>query len=520
MSAVLTFPAAPPAHWRLPLAVLGGVLLLLLWQHRVTFTTMVGIWERSGTFAHAFLVPPISLWLIWRQRELLARLHPKPQPWMLLPIALCGLGWLVGEIAGVNAITQLAVTALLVLAVPALLGWAVTKALLFPLCFLFFMVPIGEFVMPTMMDWTADVTIATLRAVGIPVYREGLQFVIPTGSWSVVEACSGVRYLIASFMVGTLFAYLNYNSTKRRVAFVLFSLAVPIVANWGRAVMIVLLGHYSGNKLAVGVDHLIYGWVFFGVVIGIMFVVGARWAEPELALPQASATDRARAAQRPAPLQWWVAAALVLVLSAPPMLAQQFQSADTKALTLRLPELAGVLADDNARPLLKPMFENPRAEAARIYGQGESAVTVHVAYYRQQTYGRKLVNSQNMLVSSEDKLWRQTSRGSSTVIVQGQPVTLRTAELRSGSLSGVSEGQVLQVRQLYWVNGRLTTSDHVAALLGVVGQLSGNGDDGAAITFYIASADANADATAALDTFVAAQLSPLTTWLNAVRAKR
>jgi len=39
---------------------------------------------------------------------------------------------------------------------------------------------------------------------------------------------------------------------------------VPIIANWLRAYMIVMIGHLSGNKLAVGVDHLIYGWLFFG----------------------------------------------------------------------------------------------------------------------------------------------------------------------------------------------------------------------------------------------------------------
>jgi hypothetical protein len=47
-------------------------------------------------------------------------------------------------------------------------------------------------------------------AFGHPGLPRGLQFVIPSGSWSVIEACSGVRYLIASFMVGALFAYLNY----------------------------------------------------------------------------------------------------------------------------------------------------------------------------------------------------------------------------------------------------------------------------------------------------------------------
>jgi EpsI family protein len=266
------------------------------------------------------------------------------------------------------------------------------------------------------------------------------------------------------------------------------------------------------------VDHLIYGWVFFGVVIGIMFVIGARWAEPELALPPVSPADRAQAVRRPAPLQWWVAAALVLVLSAPTMLAQQLQAADTPVPALRLPALPGAPADDAAQPLQQPKFESPRAEATRVYGQGPLAVTVHVAYYRQQSYGRKLVNSQNALVASDDKVWRQTSRGTTTVAAGGQALAVRTAELRSGSLSGVAAGRVLQVRQVYWVDGRTTTSDHMAALLGVMGQLSGRGDDGAAITFYIAGT--GSEATAALDTFVATQIKPLTAWLDVVRTAR
>ena len=70
--------------------------------------------------------------------------------------------------------------------------------------------------------------------------------------------------IIASLTVGTLFAYLSYRSLNRRLIFVGVAFAVPVIANWMRAYMIVMIGHLSGNKLAVGVDHLIYGWVFFG----------------------------------------------------------------------------------------------------------------------------------------------------------------------------------------------------------------------------------------------------------------
>jgi exosortase/archaeosortase family protein len=165
--------------------------------------------------------------------------------------------------------------------VPAVLGWTVARRIAFPLFFLLFAVPFGDFTQPKLMEWTAHATVFGLRLTGVPVFSEGQNLVIPSGSWSVVEACSGVRYLIASVTVGTLFAYLTYSSLKRRLLFVGVSIIVPIIANWLRAYMIVMLGHLSGNRLAVGVDHLIYGWVFFGVVILAMFWIGARWREDE-----------------------------------------------------------------------------------------------------------------------------------------------------------------------------------------------------------------------------------------------
>ncbi len=264
--------------WLPATLTLAAVWLVLGLLYTDTVATMVGIWYRSETFAHAFLVPPISAWLIWRQRAQLARLNPQPQPWLLAGLAVAAVGWLLADLVKVNSASQLAWMAMLVLSVPAVLGLAVASAILFPLLFLFFAVPVGEFMLPYMMEWTADFTVYALRMSGIPVYREGLQFVIPSGSWSVVEACSGVRYLIASFMVGTLFAYLNYRSTKRRVIFIIASLLIPILANWLRAYMIVMLGHLSGNTIAVGVDHLLYGRLFFGVVGMLMFYMGGRWS--------------------------------------------------------------------------------------------------------------------------------------------------------------------------------------------------------------------------------------------------
>src|SRR5262249_51201448 len=135
---------------------------------------------------------------------------------------------------------------------------------------------------PPLMEQTANFTIGALRLSGIPVYREGLFFTVPSGSWSVVEACSGLRYLMASLTLGFLYAYLTYRTLYRRIAFIAPSIVVPLVASWIRAYMIVMIGHLSHMELAVGVDHLLYGWLFFGIVIAILFWAGSHWREDQL----------------------------------------------------------------------------------------------------------------------------------------------------------------------------------------------------------------------------------------------
>jgi hypothetical protein len=71
---------------------------------------------------------------------------------MLPAMAVIGFAWLLGDLATVNSVTQLAIVALLVCAVVALLGFRVARVIAFPLAFLFFAVPIGEFMLPQLMS--------------------------------------------------------------------------------------------------------------------------------------------------------------------------------------------------------------------------------------------------------------------------------------------------------------------------------------------------------------------------------
>jgi len=484
-----------------------ALLLLLAWTlflYRDTGIAMVTIWARSETFNHAFLVPPIVLWLVWRRRQLMAAQTPRPALGAIVFIACAAFVWLLGDLVAVNAVTQLALVALLVLTVPVVLGWSVTRLIFFPLGFLFFAVPIGEFVMPQLMEWTANFTVLALRLSGVPVYREGLQFVIPSGNWSVVEACSGVRYLIASLTIGTLFAYLNYQSAKRRILFVIVSILVPIVANWLRAYMIVMLGHLSGNKLAVGVDHLIYGWLFFGVVIMLMFIIGARWAESEK-VATVSGSGFPAQKQTVTVARLWATTACFAALVALPRIdlwaIDRGPGADAVPLTVPTALAANWLAVRPAVADFKPAFQNSSAEINNSYANQGRVVGLYLGYYQHQNYERKLVSSSNVLVVSKDPQWAQVASGSRMVALGEKQVAVRTAELRGSALTAQANEGRLVVWQIYWINGTMTASDYLAKAYGAFYRLLGRGDDSAVIIVYTPK-DQAGGAEAVLESFL------------------
>lgn len=480
--------ARPADGWPTALAAMGLLLVVVFWAYWPTAVGIVTIWYRSETFTHAFVVPPIVAWIIWRRWQQVARISPRAQPWMLVPMLGMSAAWLLGEMTAVNSVTHFAIVAMLVAVVPLTLGLRVTWALLFPLAYLFFCVPTGEFLIPQFMDWTADFTVAALRLSGVPVVREGLNFVIPSGRWSVVEACSGIRYLIASVTVGTLFAHLNFQTTRRRVVFVLVSIAVPVVANWIRAYMIVMIGHLSGNTLAVGVDHLIYGWVFFGVVVVVMFVVGARWAEPEQAFSvPVKWTSPLNGALKSGRLVFGATAFMGMLVLISPLGAKRLIEATARSGEVSLVPPATLsswqisAADDM---VFKPHFNLPTSEFNTVYRRDGARVGLYVAYYRNQTYDRKLVSSDNVLAPLRDTHWARERTFGTSVVVGATTISLRATDLLKQTESSSPDSLRLTGWQVYWIDGTLTANDYVAKVYSAFKQMMGRGDESAVIIIY------------------------------------
>ncbi|MFN3565677.1 MAG: exosortase A [Burkholderiaceae bacterium] len=489
-------PGTAAANARSPALVGAAVALVIVLVYGDTARSMVGLWRSSETYSHGFVVVPIALWLIWRRRSELAHLPVRPFWPALSLVAAAGFVWSLGRLAGANVVQHFALVLMIVGAVPAVLGTRLARAMAFPLLFLLFAVPFGEAFVPWLIDWTAHFTVAALKVTGVPVYREGNDFVIPTGRWSVVEACSGLRYLIASLMVGTLYAYLMYASAWRRAAFIAASVVVPLVANWLRAYLIVMLGHLSGNELAVGVDHLIYGWIFFGLVIALMFWVGTLFRDEARHVATSPRVPTWEPAASRAALLVSALAAVVVAGVWPPLAAALAGSGTWHPRPLPPIEgIAGWTPVPATEVEWQPRFTGHRASLRQTFERDGRRVTLYVAYYEGQTDGHEMVNSANVLVPAEDRGWRETARGRAALANGSGRIHARTATI-------VGPRAAYDVAWWYWIGGTTTASDGMAKALQAWSRLTLKQDASAAV-FVFAEATERGDGGEVLRRFVA-----------------
>ena len=508
--------AAADPRWRTALPLAIGACLAVGLLYFDTVRSLVAIWERSETFAHGFLILPISVWLIWRRRRSIARLRPAPDPLGLVFLAACGLAWLLAAAGQAQIVQQYAFVAMIPGVVVAVLGREVARALTFPLAFLLLGVPIGEALVPPLMDWTANFTVAALQLTGIPVFREGTFFTIPSGQWSIVEGCSGLRYLIASITVGVLFAYLNYTRTWKRLLFVVASIIVPIIANGLRAYMIVMIAHLSHMKLALGIDHLIYGWVFFGIVMLLLFWVGSFWRDPAAPGTDEGATTPASRSVAGRSRLGLAAAALAAVTIAAVWVGYEaaLDRADAHSadhVVLAIPEGAsGWTAEATPLTDWRPRYSGARASIVQTYRSGAGAVFLYLGYYRNQSHDAELVTSTNIIIVQKHPEWHNVGETSRRVQVGDESVDVRETKLESAR-------QRLLVWDWYRIGRRDLTNPYLAKLLLAGDRLLGRGDDAAALIIAAPYDERPEDAARTLQSFVRDMLPSIDGTLARVR---
>lgn len=252
------------------LQVTGLVLILAVLLGAVYWRILRALaiqWWDDANYSHGFLVPLFSLYLVWQQRAAL-RTSPRPGNPLGVLVILAGIAALIlGDLGAENFLMRSSLIVIISGLVLFHLGTQVFRAVLFPLAFLFFMVPLPGVIFYAitfpLQRLAAEQAAWTLDALGIPVLLDGNIIHLAQLSLGVTEACSGIRSLISLFAGAVAWAHLLLPSGWAMVMFVAATLPITILANATRVVLTGLIGRQFGVQYASGFFHEFAGWAIY-----------------------------------------------------------------------------------------------------------------------------------------------------------------------------------------------------------------------------------------------------------------
>ncbi len=502
-SGLPTARVSPAWQWAMGTIAIGLCLLVALFWHAAS--KAVGIWSTSSAYNHAFLIAPISLYLVYERRASLVAITPAPDLRALVLALPFAAAWLLAAAAEIDEGRQIALVGFMQVLFLAVLGWPAYRALAFPLLYLWLMVPTGEFLLAPLQAMTAATATEGLRVAGVPVFAEGMQIETPTGTYNVAPGCAGLNFLLAALAFSLLFTNLVYRGRVKRAAAVAVGLAAAIVANWVRVWAIILIDHFTDRQTDIVADHLLYGWGFFAVVMLVAMWLGLRLRDDT----PAAAAPTAAAVASPRPIRFTAAAGLTVVLAAlaPAYLAYAATSGAVSAGAFRPPPAQGWQAGSGRSiPDWAPAFADADFESRTGYRGPDGAVELVVAYFAGA--GGEMAGGANRLADSTT--WREVGGGMATATLDGRAQRIAAFDFRRRG-----EGRRLRLWRAYWADGRFVTG-RLATKLARAKQRLGFGKPGAAVVLLATEVESGTDAADATLGRFAASLGPLGPTLAAV----
>ncbi len=247
-----------------------------------TFPTLVVTGERwlklDESYSHGFLLLAVSVALVvmtWRRNQPVVGFYPLWLAFFVLALT----GYAVGELLMIQALRQLVLVPLFMLALMVLWGWRQMVPFLIPAGVLFFAMPVWDY-----MDWplqllTTAVNQFLLGFAGIEFEVEGVFiYLIGVGAFEIAGGCSGLRYLLVSNVLVGLYAKLNYRTWRSFFALLSVGILVALLANWVRVFVIIYMGYVTEMETGLIEDHDAFGWWVFAATLVPLFFF-ARWLE-------------------------------------------------------------------------------------------------------------------------------------------------------------------------------------------------------------------------------------------------
>ncbi len=234
--------------------------------------------EPESYYTHGFLLPFISLFLIWQKKEKIRALPiiPSKRGFTLflagLFIHIFSLFFKINFLSGFSLIAVIFGLAIY------FFGGKITRELSFPILFLIFAIPLPSGLTIAlafnMKLWATTLSVMAARAVAIPAIQAGSEIILPNTSLTVGYACSGLRSLISLIAMAILFAYFLRTSLLKGFILLLSVIPLAIISNLLRLFLLIFIAYIYGSEAATTEPlHTLLGLsVFVIAFLGLLWI--------------------------------------------------------------------------------------------------------------------------------------------------------------------------------------------------------------------------------------------------------
>lgn len=451
-------------------AVLAASALLLGFIYFEGLREMERFWDKREEFSHGYMIPFISLFLIWQKKDILER-HKFAGSWHGLWIVALGfLLFVAGDLATLYIVIQLSFLLVLFGLVLTFTGWQAFKVISIPLFILFFMIPLPSFFMQeistSLQLISSEIGVWFIRLFDISVYLEGN--VIDLGSFKlqVVDACSGLRYLFPLMTLGFIAAYFFTGAFWKKAVIFLSTIPITILMNSFRIGMIGVMVEYWGQSMAEGFLHDFEGWVIFmactAVVVAEMWVL-SKIGKNKLPLREAFGIDfpaptpkEANIHYRTLPKSYQFGVAMLIVVALTSfLLPERTEIIPDRQDFTQFPFKIGDWQGKGER-LDQIYLKELRLDdyiLANYVNKNNESVNLYVAYYASQKKGQSAHSPRTCIPGGGWKITGLTETPVQGVTFEGRPLMVNRTIIQKG-----------EYRQLvyYWFQqrGRNLTNEY------------------------------------------------------------
>jgi len=236
---------------------------------------LIHAWASSDEYSHGFFIIPLCFYIVWLKKDTLAQVPVKSSLSGLFMIIISLLLYVFAYHAEILTLSSFSMVVLIAGVIAYFYGFLMLKKLIFPLFLLLFMIPVpaqiySKLTIPLQL-FVSEISVSLSSIFEIPIYRDGNLIYLPDQTFQVVQACSGLRSMIALLTLCVVFGYFTLKSNFLRTILFVTGVPVAIVVNIIRVLIMILFFYYFNIDLTSDSVHTVFGLVIFSLALILIY---------------------------------------------------------------------------------------------------------------------------------------------------------------------------------------------------------------------------------------------------------